>query len=331
MKFESIKTTFSILKNGLYFLVTGLLFASLNPVRAVGDTIAFSSGENIYTMNTDGTNLIKLTRGSSPSWSPDGKKIVFSFGLGRFRGDVEDICVIDIDGNNRVNLTHGRHKGNFFPTWSPDGLRIAFESYRDGLKDVYVMDVDGKNPKNLTLDVESNGHPTWSPDGAKIAFASSPGAGRADIFIMNHDGTNRVNVTKKPRSLNVTPSWSPCGKKIAYAALSNANQVVQWNLDFDIFIMNVDGTQPFQLTKEAPIDRGPAWSPDGTKIAFHRATQERDNSFDIYVVNVDGTGLLSLTETLGMSELNPSWSPSPYSVSSKRKLTIMWGAVKQKR
>ena len=102
MKFESIKTTLPILKNSLYFLVTGLLFASLNSVRAVGGTIAFSSKGNIYTMKTDGTNLIKLTQGGTPSWSPDGTKIVFSFGLGRFRGDVADIFVIDTNATVRT-------------------------------------------------------------------------------------------------------------------------------------------------------------------------------------------------------------------------------------
>ncbi len=335
MESSLLKGTPTCLKSYLFTVGMYVMLVSASSTQGAESKIAFYVYSDntyvIYTMDADGSNPTKLTKGRDPSWSPDGERIIFSFGLDRFHGDVEDICVIDIDGNNRVNLTHGRHKGNFFPAWSPDGLKIAFESNRDGLKDVYLMDVDGGNSKNLTLDVESNGHPTWSPDGKRIAFASSPGGGRADIFIMNRDGANRVNLTQKPRVLNVTPSWSPCGKKIAYAAFSNVNRAGPWNADFDIFIMNADGTNPVQLTEGAPISRGPAWSPDGTKIAFHRATHERDDTFDIYVINVDGDGLVNLTETLGVSELSPSWSPSAYSVSSKRKLTAMWGAVKQQR
>ena len=164
MKFESIKTTLPILKNSLYFLATGLLLASLNSVRAVGDTIAFSSMGNIFTMNTDGTNRIKLAQGSNPSWSPDGTKIVYSFGLGRFRGDVKDIYIIDANGANRVNLTKGRHKRNGSPAWSPDGTKIAFTSYRDDNYEIYVMNADGKNSKNLTQHLDSDTFPTWSPD-----------------------------------------------------------------------------------------------------------------------------------------------------------------------
>ena len=276
-------------------------------------------------MNADGTNSIKLTEGRYPSWSPDGQKLVFSFGLERFHGDVTDICVIDADGENRVNLTHGRQKENMSPAWSPDGTKIAFASNRNGDLDIYLITSVGKNPKNLTLNLGFDTQPTWSPDGGKIAFGArnvdEKGRGISDIFVMNADGTNRVNLTRNPRAWNRNPCWSPDGKKIAFVALSN-------NVNTDIFVMNADGTQPIRLTQGAPISSFPSWSPDGTKIAFARATHERDDSYDIYVMNVDGSGLLNLTQTPGVSEWDTSWSPAPFSVSSQVKLPTKWGTIK---
>ena len=336
MKLESIKTTLLILKNSLYFLLTGLLFASLSSVRAVGGTIAFRSQENIYTMDTDGTNLVELARGSSPSWSPDGTRIVFSFGLPRFRGDVADICVMHANGANRVNLTQGRHHVNHSPVVSPDGTKIAFVSNRDDNKEIYVMNADGKNLKNLTLHLDDDTRPTWSPDGRKIAFSSRQVAGEiqmlSDIFVMDVDGANRTNITQNPRAYNNTPSWSPNGNKIAFAAFSNVDRVGPWNANLDIFVMNVDGTHPVKLTEDARMNWFPSWSPDGKRIVFERAIHQPDPSTcDIYVMNADGTGLVNLTQTPGVGEWHPSWKPTPFSVSSRGKLSVMWGAVKQKR
>ena len=335
MKLESTKTTLPIRKNSLYFLVTGLLFASLNSVRAIEDTVAFTSHKSIYTMNTDGTNLVELTRGGTPSWSPDGTKIVYSFGLHRFPGNVSDIYIMDANGANRVNLTRGRHKNNGMPAWSPDGTKIAFVSNRDENKEIYIMNADGKNSKNLTLHLDSDTWPTWSPDGRKIAFESLQVAegvlNHSDIFVMDADGANRTNITQNPRASNRTPSWSPDGSKIAFAAVRNVNRVDLWNSDLDIVVMNADGTHPVRLTEDARFNWFPNWSPDGKRIAFVRATHDDITDCDIYVMNADGTGLVNLTQTPGVGEFNPSWKPTPFSVSSRGKLPVIWGTVKQKR
>jgi Tol biopolymer transport system component len=323
-----------LLKHILFVLITGVLFTSLSSARAVGDTIAFSSNKSIYTMNTDGTSLIELTRGNSPSWSPDGTRIVFSFGLGRFPGNVADIFFMDSNGANRVNLTQGRHNVNYSPVVSPDGAKIAFTSYRDRNGEIYVMNADGKNPINLTLHLDDDTFPTWSPDGRKIAFESMQVAegvlNHSDIFVMDADGANRTNITQNSRASNRTPSWSPDGSNIAYAAVRNVNRADLWNSDLDIFVMNADGTDPVRLTEDARFNWLPSWSPDGKRIAFVRATHNDITDCDIYVMNADGTGLVNLTQTPGVGEWYPSWKPTPFSVSSRGKLSVIWGTVKQK-
>jgi Tol biopolymer transport system component len=243
------------------------------------------------------------------SWSPDGKKIAFH--TRSASALALDIYVVNADGSGQKNLTNSPDSdsrppatldSDSGPSWSPDGKKIAFRSYRDGNYEIYVMNADGSEPKRLTNSPDSDLDPSWSPDGKKIAFTSSTFVYR-DIYVMNADGSEQKRLTNSPGS-DLDPSWSPDGKKIAFYSGSARKQ--------DIYVMNADGSEQKNLTNSPAMDENPSWSPDGTKIAF---VSTGDLYNDIHVMNVDGSEQKKLTnnsvfnDDLSCRYEDPSWSP----------------------
>ena len=116
-----------------------------------------------FVMNADGSGLRRLTRiarvnGALPSWSPDGRKIVF---VSDRDGNLE-VYVMNADGSGQRNLT--RHPGHDSdPAWSPDGRKIAFTTKREGNFEIYVMNADGSGQRNLTRNPAPDRFPVWSP------------------------------------------------------------------------------------------------------------------------------------------------------------------------
>ena len=180
-----------------------------------GHIIDFAPTYEIYVMDADGGNPQNLTNNPNddryPSWSPDGKRIVFvSERPGHFRGEVgitTEIHVMDADGGNQQRLTANRQT-EWFPSWSPDGERIAYASDRKGdfeNFEIYVMDADGGNQQKLTNHRDYDWQPSWSPDGERIAF-SSDRDGKTDIYVMDADGANLQNLTNN-RHGDSSPAW----------------------------------------------------------------------------------------------------------------------------
>ena len=260
MSFRSTNETFRFLQFAVLFMTASLVVTSTCLGQGSEGKIAFFSNRHddsgIYIMDADGANPFRLIGGGGPAWSPDGAQIALYGG----NGVGSDIFVVDANGNNLRSLTKSRIDGNRFPVWSPDGSKIAFVSDRDGQIDIYLMTADGKNPRNLTFDLREEDRPSWSPDGKRVVFGAyqrNPQGNRAEseVFVMDADGANRVNLTQNPRALNSYPSWSPDGKKIVFTRREPDGT-------HDIYSINLDGSGLINLTQTPRVeDLSPSWRP----------------------------------------------------------------------
>ena len=138
---------------------------------------------------------------------------------------------MNMDGSNRLQLTDNfdpfRPPGDFLPSWSPDGLKIAFVSERDIVLDpftstlspeLYTMNADGSAQTRITTNLFLDSEPAWSPDGTSILFASDDGdeGGLGDLVRIAADGGGRTNLTQTTALDDFGPDWQPLASVPAY-------------------------------------------------------------------------------------------------------------------
>jgi Tol biopolymer transport system component len=214
------------------------------------------------------------------------------------------LYVMDADGSNQTALTPEDVGDDTSPIWSPDGNQIAFVSRRDGNREIYVMDTDGDNVVNVTRHPADDWTPAWSPDGTSLAFASFR-AGSWEIYVMDtaclsEPGScpDAVTQVTNDGNGNLSPAWYPDGSRFAFNSKANGN--------WDIYTMDIDGTNIQQITSDPENDLAPVWSPDGGLIAFE---SNREGNVEIFVVDANGGTAQNLTNEPQADDHGPVWSP----------------------
>jgi Tol biopolymer transport system component len=249
-----------------------------------GTRIAFgrpttNEPSSIYSMNTDGADIRKLTSGcpalgeclevSQPSYSPDGGSIAFSAVYGpEIGGNASRISVLVMrsDGSSlREVLDFRLDRDGREPQkarWSPDGkqLAVTLENTRKkprGASALFVFNIDGTHLKRITPFRLNAGNPDWSPNGKRIVFNSSyEGQSNIDIYTVGPNGKGLKRITRNKRGrYSFEPVWSPDGKRIVVVhGPGTGKRGVP-----DIYVMRANGSQLKKLTPSPLYENHPDW------------------------------------------------------------------------
>ena len=290
---------------------------------AIIKTVAFVNKTNntnhIWLMDIDdagiGNNPRRLTDDTAsedyPTWSPDGKHILYQRG---YNGSA--IYIADSDGKNQIRLSP-TPAFDVSPSWSPDGKKIVFSRLQGFIvpnqipkTEIRVMNADGTNDHLLLPSSDFSVEPRWSVTN-QIVFMSHMNdlSGPLHIFTMNSDGTNIQQLTQTGNAGD--PVWSPDGKQISFGSDREGNNKL------NIFVMNADGSNVRQLTHfTAPYESGDTnWSSDGTKIIFEwdvngQKQSNPDAYAEVWTMNVDGTQQKSTNQACSCVGAAPRWKPN---------------------
>ncbi len=338
----------------LFRFLAALCLISLSLVaassQALGDsiathTIAFTSerdgNDEIYLADTTSGLLHNLThdpaRDGFPSWSPDGRLLVYQSILESATTSLEDdmeIHVIDFETRQNRRLFN-LQVGMFDPVWAADSRQIVFTSNFE----LYVADVETGERRNLSNSPAPDRNPAWSPDDQRIAFVSERD-GNTEVYLLEVASGALRNLSNHPND-DMNPVWSPDGSQLAFTSFRNGAGDIYvldlatdelrnitrspasdflpiWRLPDTLFHVSLDstryglyrigsdGSNKQQLAVFGELPESLVVSPDNRYIALHAFALS--GSTDIFMASVEGGSLLILAEHPDL-DFFPRWSP----------------------
>lgn len=312
-------------------IVVAVTWLTATPVAAEEATdqasLAHSADGVIYLVREDGSGRSRLVAGSDPAWSPDGARLAFvktSRGGGR-----ADIYLLDMTTGTKTRVTAATGVERS-PAFSPDGAEIAYiaegRDSRTANGSVHVVSTDGTGdraltaPRSTSTRLVADDAPTWRPDGARVVFSRSTFDFRArseseflqfEIRTVAADGTGETVLIAD----GYQPAFSPDGSRIAFASTRDDFGSTCFGHDecyssAEIYVAAADGSGALRLTRDKANDEEPAWSLDGTRVAF---VSNRDAVIDFTggeILEVSSRGSCTRMITNGISSKSaPAFRP----------------------
>jgi TolB protein len=266
--------------------------------QGIADTkIAYVLGprgaKEITIADYDGAGPAPVTRNGSinltPVWSPDARSLAYT----SYKQGYPDLYRT-FPFERRPDQTLAAFVGiNTSPAFSPDGKSLALTLSKDGNPEIYVLTLATGTMRRLTRNAGIDTEPTWAPTGRQLAFISDR-TGAPNVFVMDAEGTSVRQLTSG--GFHTQPRWSPKGDSLVYTVRQNVH---------DLWIVNVDGSNPRRLTNGTGDSEGATWAPNGRHLAFQ---SNRTGRWQIFAMLVDGSAPEPITRGPGEAT-SPSWSP----------------------